>query len=283
MIALEQVNSLKEYFQSAESVAVILGQKPTVDQLALASALFIGCQNLNKEVGLYAPKKISDDHFDVLAKLQTELGKQNLVVSFDYNEQAVDKVSYHIGEETKKFHLTIKPKKGAKPLNPESVEFSYAGADVDLIFLIGVHDLETLDQLYFGYESLYENSYVVTLHNFKPEIGATQFDLSGTSSMSETMVDLLQSLGVELNDTIATSLLMGIEQTTNHLQSLTTSAETFEKVAQLLRAGARRIKRQEAPTVALEVKKLKPVRKKRVTTKKVISTTSLSTKTKVGK
>lgn len=264
MIALEQVNSLKEYFQSAETVAIVLGQKPTVDQLALASALFTGCQNLNKDVGLYAPRKIKDDHFSALNNLQTDLGKQNLVISFDYDEKAVDKVSYHIGEETKKFHLTIKPKKGTKPLDPESVEFSYAGADVDLLFLIGVHDLETLDQLYFGYETLYENSYVVTLHNFKPEIGTTQFDLSGTSSMSETMVDLIESLGMQFDEAMATSLLMGIEQTTNHLQSLTTSAETFEKVAQLLRAGARRIKRVESPTVSLEVKKTASKRKKRV-------------------
>ena len=149
-------------------------------------------------------------------------------------------------------------------MDPESVEFSYAGADVDLLFLIGVHDLETLDQLYFGYETLYENSYVVTLHNFKPEIGTTQFDLSGTSSMSETMVDLIESLGMQFDEAMATSLLMGIEQTTNHLQSLTTSAETFEKVAQLLRAGARRIKRVESPTVSLEVKKTASKRKKRV-------------------
>jgi nanoRNase/pAp phosphatase (c-di-AMP/oligoRNAs hydrolase) len=260
MIALEQVNSLKEYFESSESIAVILGQKPTVDQLALASALYEGCKNLGKEVGLYSPKKIKDEHFSSLKELQTELGKQNLVVSFDYNEEAVDKVSYHIGEETNKFFLTVKPKKGTKPLDPKSVEFSYAGADIDLIFLIGVHDLETLDQLYFSYESLYKNNYVVTLHNFKPEIGTTQFDLSSSSSMSESMVDVIESLGMQVDENMATTLLMGIEHTTKNLQSLSTTAETFEKVARLLRAGARRIKRRESPTISLGVKK-KAVRK----------------------
>jgi len=260
MIALEQVNSLKEYFESSESIAVILGQKPTVDQLALASALYDGCKNLGKEVGLYSPKRIKDEHFSSLKELQTELGKQNLVVSFDYNEEAVDKVSYHIGEETNKFFLTVKPKKGIKPLDPKSVEFSYAGADIDLIFLIGVHDLETLDQLYFSYESLYKNNYVVTLHNFKPEIGTTQFDLSSSSSMSESMVDVIESLGMQVDENMATTLLMGIEHTTKNLQSLSTTAETFEKVARLLRAGARRIKRRESPTISLGVKK-KAVRK----------------------
>lgn len=284
MIALEQINSLKEYFQSAESVGVVLGQKPTVDQLALASALYEGCKNLGKDVGLYAPKKIRDEHFSSLSELQTELGKQNLVVTFDYSEESVDKVSYHIGEETKKFHLTIKPKKGTKPLDPKSVEYSYAGADLDLIFLVGVHDLETLDQLYYGYESLYENNYIVTLHNFKPEIGVAQFDLSGASSMSESMVDVLESLGIGLNEEMATSLLMGIEQTTKNLQSLTTTAETFEKVAKLLRAGARRIKRTGSPTISLKAgKKVVAKRRPGRPRKRVVKRKTTSQKTKISK
>lgn len=263
MIALEQVNSLKEYFQSAESIAVILGSKPTIDQIAIANALYLGCKNANKEVGFYAPRQISDEHFIGLKELQTDLGKQNLIISFDYDEQMVDKVSYHISEETKKFHLTIKPKKGIKPLDPKTVDFSFAGSDVDLIFLVGVHDLETLEQLYFGYENLYQNSYLVTLHNFEPQIGTTQFDLSGSSSMSESIIDIIENLGLEINDEMATSLLMGIEHTTNNLQSLTTGAETFEKVAKLLRIGARRIKRTESPAISLEVKKSKRGRKKK--------------------
>ena len=38
MIALEQITSLKEYFQSAQSIAIVLGPKPTVDQVASTAA-----------------------------------------------------------------------------------------------------------------------------------------------------------------------------------------------------------------------------------------------------
>lgn len=249
MIELEQINSLKEYFESAQSVAIVLGPKPTVDQVAVASALYEGCLLLQKEASLYAPHRIRDEFFESLQSLQTELGKQNLVVSFDYDENIVDKVSYHIGEETKKFFLTIKPKKGHKPLALESMNFSYAGSDVDLVFLVGVHDLESLEQLYFGYESLYQSSFVVTLHTFKPEIGNVQLDLSATSSMSEGVIDIIENLGISLNEKMASSLLMGIETATQNLQSLTTTAETFETIARLLRSGARRVKRKEASVV----------------------------------
>ncbi|MFH2118616.1 MAG: hypothetical protein ABII10_02690 [Candidatus Paceibacterota bacterium] len=248
MIALEQISSLKEYLQTAQSVLIILGPDPTNDQLAVASATYLGLKALKSEVGIFAPKKI-EGPFASLKEINTELGKQNLIVEFDYHEDAIDKVSYHIGEENNKFYLTIKPKKGKKPLDKASVDFHYAGADADLIFLVGVHDLEDLNQLYFGYESLYENAFVVTLNSFQPEIGTVQIDLSGTSSLSESLVGLLDGLEIPINEEMATDLLRGIETNTQGLQSFSASAETFEIVAKLLRSGGRRTKKIINPIV----------------------------------
>ena len=240
MITPEQISSLKEYLQNAETVMVVVGPKPSDDQLAIASALYQGIGTLGKEVGIYSPKKLSRKSYVGFKDISTELGKQNLVVELDYIKEAVDKVSYHISEELKKFYLTIKPKKGAKPLDDSTVSFSYAGADADLIILVGVHELEDLEQLYFGYESLYENAFLAVIHSFEPELGNAQFDLSGTSSLSESMVELLSHLDIQLTADMATDLLKGIEKTTNKLQSLSVTAETFDAVASLLRAGARR-------------------------------------------
>ena len=240
MITTDQINTLKDYVKAARTVLVIVGSKPTEDQLSAATSLYLACNRLGKEAGLYAPKEIKQNGLAGLDEQRQELGKQNLVVEFDYNEEAVDKVSYHISQETNKFYLTIKPKKGAKPLEKSSVEFNYAGADADLIFLVGVHELEDLEQLYFGYEPLFDNAIVVTLHSFQPELGNLQLDLSGTSSFSESLAYLLEELEVELNADMASNLLRGIENVTNNLQSRTANADTFETVAKLLRAGARR-------------------------------------------
>lgn len=242
MIDSEATSSLKEYLPTAKTVVVIVGPKPTDDQLAVASSLYLGLTASGKDTGIYAPKKLGSNSFAGLEDLSQELGKQNLVIEFDYDETAVDKVSYHIGQETGKFYLTIKPKKGAQPLDKSTVDFSYAGADADLVFLVGVHDLEKLDQLYFGYESLYENAFVVTLHSFKPELGTLQLDLSDTSSLSESFVGLLEELELNLTEGMATNLLQAIESVTNGFQSRTANAATFETVAKLLRAGARRLK-----------------------------------------
>lgn len=246
MITLEQLTSLKDYLKTAQTAAVILGPRPTDDQIAVASALYLGLTAAGKDTGLYAPKNLGQRESNSLKNLKTELGKQNLVIQLDYNEEAVDKVSYHIGEESKKFFLTIKPRKGREPLDSKNVKFSYAGAEADIIFLVGVHNLESLEQLYFGYESLYESAFVVTLHTFKPDLGNVQLDLSGASSMSESLVHILENLEIPLTAEMATDLLRGVEAMTQNLQSLTASAETFEAVSKLLRAGARRVNRQEA-------------------------------------
>ena len=257
MITPEQISSLKEYLENADTVMVVLGPKPSDDQLAIASALYQGIDTLGKDVGIYAPKKFSSKSYAGLKAISTELGKQNLVIELDYIKEAVDKVSYHISEELKKFYLTIKPRKGTKPLDESTVSFSYAGADADLIILVGVHELEDLEQLYFGYESLYDNAFLATVHSFEPELGNAQFDLSGTSSLSESMVELLAHLDIQLTADMATDLLKGIEITTDNLRSLSATAETFEAVASLLRAGARRT----PPT-----RKTKPKKRKKKST-----------------
>src|SRR5690606_36893853 len=86
----------------------------------------------------------------------------------------------------------------------------------------------------------------VTFHTFQPEIGTIKLDASGASSLSEAMAQLLWQLQLSVTQVDATNLLTVIEQSTQNFRSLSTSAETFETVAQLLRQGARRSQPQVA-------------------------------------
>lgn len=260
MVTLEHITSLKEYFQQANSVAVILGSNLSKDQLAGASSLTTGLRSTNKDVGVYAISSLRKSKqitkFRGLDGLQTELGKQNLIVEFDYNPKSVDKVSYHIGEESGKFYLTIKPQKGQKPLDENKVKFSYAGANFDLVILVGVSDLEDLEQLYFGYEELYKNSAIITINRFKTDFSNLHLDHSRQTGVSEAMFEILQGLGIAISADMATELLAGISAASNSFQSLTVTADTFEVVAQLMRLGARRMRRAGRPKQPRRPKKL---------------------------
>jgi hypothetical protein len=210
--------------------------------MVAASALLVGLQVADKEVKLLSSKaptlKGQKATLTRLSELKTELGHQNLSISFDYSEEAVDKVSYHIGEETNKFYLTVKPKKGYEPLDTNSVEFSYTGAEVDLIILIGVGNLEELEQLYFGYEKLYQDTATISIYDYPTNHGTVKYDVTQTTGYAELIAQMLNQLGLHIDAEHATNLLSALEQTSRGFSSPNTSAESFELVAQLLRLGA---------------------------------------------
>jgi len=236
---LSNLQQIKELIDQAKNVFVIVGPKAGLDELAAASALFTGFQVADKEAKLLSVS-VPKQKFGInkLEELKTEVGHQNLLVSFDYSEEAVDKVSYHIGEETNKFYLTIKPKKGYEPLNTNTVEFSYTGADADLIVLIGVGSLEELDQLYFGYEKLFQDTAVVSIYEYPTNFGTVQYDTSETTGYAEFVAQLMNETELYIDEESATHLLASIERASKGFRSPKTSADTFDVVAKLLRSGA---------------------------------------------
>jgi hypothetical protein len=104
-----------------------------------------------------------------------------------------------------------------------------------------VTSLSSLDSLYESYEQLFTESNVVSLHAFDTDYGTVKLNSTGMSAFSEVMVKLLAYLGVSLTPEIASNLLAGMEVATDDFRSSSVSADTFEAVAQLMRAGGRRL------------------------------------------
>jgi len=242
MLNSDQLTQVQDLINAAKSILVIMGNNPTLDQTAAASALYLSLIDSGRQPVLLSPRPSNGmgSVMGGLQDLQTKLGNRDLSISFEYRPDAVDKVSYHIDEEENKFYLVIKPERGGSPLSHEDVEFSYTGADADLIFFIGVHNLESLEQLFFGYEQLYRDTMTVSFSSFDTDIGTIKLKTAGNSTLSEAMAGLLPALKLAITSDGATNLLTALENSTNNFSSLSTTAETFETVATLLRAGARR-------------------------------------------
>ena len=261
-------NQLARSIESAHTIIVVLDQNATFDQVAGGLALTQALEQADKQVRLVSPKPRQGlDQLFEASRISTELGHQSLTISFDYSEDKVDNISYHIGEETGKFYLTVRPKAGVEPLDPSSVEYSHTGAVADLLILIGVSDLEELDQLYYGYEDLYRNTTSIVINNFKSEFGTIGIDVSSSPTTSEFIYLLLQNQNLPITADIATNLLTGIEQASNRFQSRSITANTFEVAAKLMNLGARRVLPVvEKRSVAKPIKKRKS--RKRASLKK---------------
>lgn len=244
MSLTETLDQLKDHIAAAQSMIVLLGPKATYDQVATGLALTESLQTAGKEVVVACPVEVAASMGNLIGveSIQQKLGNQNLSIKFPYQAEAVDKVSYHISDDNETFYLIIKPQKGYKPLDANQVTFDYTGADSDMIFLIGVHEVESLEHLYQGYEELFEQATVVSIHTFETEVGNLKIDISKYGSYSQAMASMFQHLELSLSGNAPTNLLAGIELTTEGFTSITTTADTFETVAQLMRQGARRLK-----------------------------------------
>jgi hypothetical protein len=248
MIDPHKLNLFQELFSQAKTILVIYSADALRDHLISATALYKNIQSqTDKEVSLLSSEDLSKIESDIvyLDETKTEVGNKNLCVAFDYVEESIENVSYHISQEEKKFYLTIKPKKGAKPLSQEGVEFSYTGAEADMIILVGVDSLESLEQLYYGYENLYQNTHLVSINSYETNFGTLKLDADNSSSLSEFTSELLYSLNFQVEPETATNLLAGIDEETSNLTSYLVTADTFEIVAKLLRSGARRFARKK--------------------------------------
>ncbi len=268
------LNTLKSYLDQAHSVTIVCGADATIDILATTSVLVEALKSLEKDVRLVAPTKPDTSVIGGLEAIETTIGNQNLVISFPYEETAVDKVSYHIGENSGQFYLTIKPKKGNDPLDFNKVDFAYAGAESDAIILVGVTRLEELEQLYIGYEDFYETTTKISFTSNGSALGDVNISAIGYSSLSECVLVMLNSLGIEFSAESATNMLSAIDVETDYMRSLKASAITFEAVAQLMRVGARRL-RPDTSDAQVDAKAevsegaeiTVPVKKKKKTTK----------------
>ncbi len=271
MIDQNQITRLLEFLSSSKKIFLLFASTQQIDLLLVTLACYLFFQDLSalskkksflKEVIIFSPKKVKpiinkypklaeylNDH-KLLTVCQHELGRENLLISFPYQPEQVDRVSYHIADNNQRFYLTIKPKKGSLPLDHQAVEFNYVGSSADLLILFGVNDLKDLKDLYLTNQELYQNTPLVTINNFLPDFGTLNLDISGSSCYGEAIFYLIKSiansLNIELNSLnnihpIATLLFNSISFKTNDFSHTKMTADSFLAVAELLQLGADRI------------------------------------------
>lgn len=277
MMTAESLSTITSLLSSAQSVCIFFPAQTSADVILSATTFGRGLQALGKSVTVSTPGLVAErlNQFAGVQDISKELGNKNLDVSFPYDESQVDKVSYHIDEESQTFHLVVQPRKGAKPLDSSAVSYSYTGAEADLIFTFGVDTLEDLEQIYFGYEQLFDQTTVVSVHSYDTQFGSVKLNTSGSASYAEVVAYMLQELGVTIDAEAATSLLSAIESATQTFKSLSVTAQTFEIAGKLLATGARRVRIQEESEPAkLEQRSNGMTQDSTLTKKQVVPVTS---------
>ncbi|MEA3355442.1 MAG: hypothetical protein U9Q63_03090 [Patescibacteria group bacterium] len=231
--------------KTAKTVLILLPQNPNLDIVSAGLSLYLSLLNQQKNptIGCSTPMTVNFNRLFAVDKIKSNIGNQNLVISFQYDEDSLEKVSYDKDPQNKKIHLTIEPKAGFPPLDSQSVKYSYTGSNADLIFIIGTKSKEDLGSLYQQEKTLLDDpkTPIVNLSNLdkNTQFGTVNIYDPTSTGCSEITFTVLKSLNLSINQDIATNLLTGIESATNNLAQAS-SPETYETVAELIRLGAKK-------------------------------------------
>lgn len=230
---------IQEITTKCRSAIIVIPSNPSVDTIAASTSLYLTLNKMNKTVSLACSQKISSD-LVASDKIQNMLGVggDSLMISFPYSDGAIDKVDYNIQGQF--FNLVVTPRPGFQKLNPNQVNFSYTGGLVDVIFVIDSPTLNSLGTIYTDNQSQFNGKDIVNIdrHLTNAYFGTVNYVNKTISSISELVLSIIQTLGIEIDRDIATNLYAGAAASTNNFTSYSTNADTFEHVAALLRSGA---------------------------------------------
>jgi hypothetical protein len=232
---------VKKHLTAARDIFIFLPANPSLDQVAASLGLSLSLKKTNREINVACPTQMRVEFADLVGVNQVShrLGGRNLTISFDYQEESIEKVSYNI--EDKKFNLVVQPKTGHPPLSSKKVDYFYTGDQADLVFTIGVRHLKELGSFYHTSGSFFDSQKIVDIDtNPKPKRFSQNELIINTASLSEIIARMIAFLGLPIDQDIASNLYLGIEKTTRTFSSSRVGATTFEAAAFCLRSGARR-------------------------------------------
>lgn len=241
MESLTYLSQLREILTPAQLILIALPEKLDLDKVAAGLSLYLALKKAGKQVSLVCSKPMTVEFSSLVGvdKVRNKTGGRNLIISLDYLEDSIEKVSYNI--QNNKFNLVVQPKPGFPPLSAEKVKYSYSGGGADLIFVIGVGALTDLGEIFLTNKEMFK---VAKLINFNIQGSPEKFALldiidQQASGFSELAALLISALELPLSADAGNNLLAGIRAASNNFSSSKLRAATFEAAAICLRAGAK--------------------------------------------
>lgn len=241
---MPDLTPLSQAFKGAQNVVVFIHPQATFDAVAAATAWCLAIREQNKSctIACEAPMRPEYSRLTGIQSVSQEVGNRDLVISFAYDENQVDKVSYNVDEATQRFELVVSPKSGHQPLDPQTVEYKQSGLSADVVVLLGFHSFEELGEFYQKERYAIEKAFTVAVTQSKvPAFAKLHVALQPEQlSYSEWTYFALRQLQAKAKDEVATNLLAGIEYATDRFQNAA-QARTFETLANLMKTGGQRM------------------------------------------
>ncbi|OGG01372.1 hypothetical protein A2Z33_02375 [Candidatus Gottesmanbacteria bacterium RBG_16_52_11] len=241
------ITKIRELVVKANDILVVTHDNPTHDSIGSTLALYLGLSGMGKKVIVAIPEPVTVEFSNYIGinKMTNDIAQKNFVISLDYKEGSIEKVSYNIEGDT--FNLVIEPRPGFASFTSDNVHFSHAGSAADLILTVDTIHLGGLRKIYEADKNLFASRPVVNIdrHPNNAHFGQINLVDATSASTAELIYSVLKGLNAQFSQDIATNLINAVYMATSNFQSPYVSAATFEAVADLIRAGGKRLTRGE--------------------------------------
>lgn len=242
---------MKNLLAGAQNVLISLPTDLTIDKLAAGLALLLSLEQSGKKAEIVTDGIVRVEHSNLfgVGKIKNQLSEGSGgdfiiilggVASPDGTVPAAEKVDYFPSGNDLNLVFRVKP--GHK-FEPTKITTRYDSGGFDLIFVIGASNLESLGSIYANNQSVFSGPNLVSINN---QPASSQFASNNiidpnASCLSEMIAHIIPPLGLPFEGDIATNVLTGIFTTTANLQDPKAQADTYEAVAQAVRAGGQKL------------------------------------------
>jgi nanoRNase/pAp phosphatase (c-di-AMP/oligoRNAs hydrolase) len=245
----------KERIEKAEDILIVTHSNLSFDNIGSSCGLALALSSLGKQVTVACsePMTVELSNFVGVNKIVSSIGKKNFIISLDYVDGSIEKVSYNI--EGNRFNLVIEPRNGFVPFSQDKVHFSKTGISADLIIAVDTIQLTGLGPMYEKEKEFFEKTPIVSLdrHPNNTKFGEVNVIDPSAPATAQIVAECIHDLGVTLTEDMATNLLNALYSATDAFQSTLVTARTFEVAASCRRANGRKfdvVNQKPAETIA---------------------------------
>lgn len=224
--------------RNAKNILIALSGDPSVDEMSAAIGLSLYLDKLGKRAtAIYSgatpnaleflkPEETFESTADTL---------QDFVIAL--NKDKADHLRYKLDGEYVKIYIT--PYKTR--ISEEDLDFSYGDFNVDLVLALDVANGIDLDSALREHGRIMHDAVIINVTTGNPgKFGEIEWSDKHASSVSEMIAKLLYSVtdGSKVEKEEATAFLTGIVAATNRFSNASTTPETMQIAAKLMKSGA---------------------------------------------
>ena len=223
-------SQIKDLIDKSKKILVVTRENPTMDGIYSVLAIDKYLALVGKQALLVSGDFTRDPEVDQ-AKIAKDLPVRNLIISFDYVEGSIEKVSYNV--EGNKFNLVITPKTNS--ITPDQINYSYSGDSFDLIISVDIPQLSLIAKSVNNIEHEFHDVPIINIDHTQINTlyGQINYVDPDKASTSEILLELFTNLK-KLDAPICKLLYLGIKNATQNF-NLSVKSTTLVSAANCLK------------------------------------------------